>query len=558
MLAYALFGTHESGIRPRTFLAVPFSCIPLTMQSLINSDHINDAREEIARLLDARGEWFCTVIARGRQHSGGGPASVALRRGEWEVSASHGSLLFSVWGEAGIRLWRVTGWEWTGEKLLLDATRRAGAERATLELVPRASASAALEALTAARLLAAGQLAALACEQLEAGAKVERVGLSAGARRGEPGRFARIVIAARGGAKVAVTGPVSDIRPHEVDAFLSASLLWFTRQSEKGREARPLPLRLIVTRDIAEAVGERVALLRQSLRGAVTICELDEARASLTPRHVPDLEELTGAATTSLRRPPRTFVSELSERIVALAPEAIDVVRAGHGETLRFHGLSFARVRQMMNQESLWFGADGARRRQLLDENNWPQLLKLLEELRAYRRAGAGDTRHALYRTSPEAWLESLLRRDITRLDPGLILSPLHAQFRAAHNANGAGARAGGARPVDMLALRRDGRLVVIELKVSEDASLVLQGADYWRRIEAYRRAGHVARAHLFGAAHLADEAPLVYLVAPLLRFHRAFDTLARMIAPDIEIYRFDINEDWRAGVRVARRARVN
>jgi hypothetical protein len=30
------------------------------------------------------------------------------------------------------------------------------------------------------------------------------------------------------------------------------------------------------------------------------------------------------------------------------------------------------------------------------------------------------------------------------------------------------------------------------------------------------------------------------------------------MIAPDIEIYRFDINEDWRAGVRVMRRMRVN
>ena len=149
----------------------------------------------------------------------------------------------------------------------------------------------------------------------------------------------------------------------------------------------------------------------------------------------------------------------------------------------------------------------------------------------------------------------------MTRLDPPYPL-PLHAQFRAAHNVNGPGARPSdvgrGARPVDMLALRRDGRLVVIELKVSEDASLVLQGADYWRRIEAYCRSGHVARARLFDDAPIADEAPLVYLVAPLLRFHRAFDTLARMILPDIEIYRFDINEDWRAGVRVARRARAN
>jgi hypothetical protein len=50
----------------------------------------------------------------------------------------------------------------------------------------------------------------------------------------------------------------------------------------------------------------------------------------------------------------------------------------------------------------------------------------------------------------------------------------------------------------------------------------------------------------------------LVYLVAPTLRFHPSFATLARTIAPDIEVYRFDINEDWRAGVRVVRRERVN
>jgi hypothetical protein len=43
-----------------------------------------------------------------------------------------------------------------------------------------------------------------------------------------------------------------------------------------------------------------------------------------------------------------------------------------------------------------------------------------------------------------------------------------------------------------------------------------------------------------------------------MLRVHPAFNTLAPSIAADIEIYRVDINEDWRAGVRVMRRMRVN
>jgi hypothetical protein len=145
-----------------------------------------------------------------------------------------------------------------------------------------------------------------------------------------------------------------------------------------------------------------------------------------------------------------------------------------------------------------------------------------------------------------------MLRRDISKLDPGLIIAPLHAQFRTAR-----GGRAG-VRPVDLLALRKDGRLVVIELKVSEDREHVLQGADYWRRVEGHRRRGHIARARLFGEMRICDEPPLVYLVAPTLRFHPSFRRLARMIASDIEVYRFEINEDWRAGVRVMRRMRVN
>ena len=168
------------------------------------------------------------------------------------------------------------------------------------------------------------------------------------------------------------------------------------------------------------------------------------------------------------------------------------------------------------------------------------------------RNAVQTDKRNALYRALPEAWLESILRRDITRLDPGLIVAPIHAQFRT-----GQAPRAG-SRPIDLLALREDGRLAVIELKVAEDLVLTLQGGEYWLRVESHRRQGNIAKARLFGDRAIADEPPLVYLVGPTLRFHRAFSSLAKCIRPDIEIYRFDINEDWRAGVRVMRRMRVN
>ena len=86
---------------------------------------------------------------------------------------------------------------------------------------------------------------------------------------------------------------------------------------------------------------------------------------------------------------------------------------------------------------------------------------------------------------------------------------------------------------------------------------LLRECGDCRRRICTYLRAGHIGRERLFGGAVISDEPPLVYLVAPLLRFHRSFAVLARAIPPEIEMYRFDLNKDWRAGVRVARRSRV-
>jgi len=501
---------------------------------LKSREEIEDAARRLAELLGARGEWFVRA----------GAGVVALKRGEWELRAAAGGLVFSYWGLAGACVWRVAGWEVCGAKLVLEATRRMGAERARLELVPRASAAEGAAVVAEARRAACQRLAALAAEYA-VGARVESARPSEGARRGDPGRYARIRLR-RGRGAIAVTGPLAPPGAEDADALLVSALLWFMRTGGRaGGEAKELWL--VVPPKLSAAVGERVALLREGLREAVKVFEAGEEGEGL--KRVPSLSlgELLAQPAPRLSRPARAGRSELAARLAALYPDAVDVVRARRGETLRFRGLPFARVRRVVGREHLWFGVGRDRERRLLDDSNGPELSKLLRELAEHRRAGAADRAHALHRAAPEAWLESLLRRDITRLDPGLRLAPLHAQLRTSP-------ASGGARPVDLLALRRDGRLVVIELKVSEDAAHALQGADYWRRIEAHRRAGHIARARLFGAAEISDQPPLVYLVAPALRFHRAFEAIARAITPAVELYRFDLNEDWRAGVSVTRR----
>jgi hypothetical protein len=501
---------------------------------------IEAARAKIAELLHAHVEWFCTL-------SGGD--SQALSKSELDIAIAHGRLILTCWTEKGSRTWKIFSWEWTGEKLLLEASRRMGAERPFIELVPRAAASAIALTVKTARQQRAQQLGLLA-SAMQFAAKLERASLSPGAKRGQPGRYARIVLRQKH-QRILVTGSVASSKASDADAFLSSALIWLKRASERTRQPYIQQLWLAVETNLVKPVLQRVVLLRQSLRETLAVYEVDQQLTEMKPVTIPTREDLWKRRLA--RFPPlvATGPGEIAKRLVAIAPDAIDVVTARHGETLRYFGLPFARVRQVMGSERLWFGTEGARRR-LLDENTENELAKLLSELLEHRSGNAIDHHNALYRNAAEAWLESLLRRDITRLDPGLIIAPLHAQFRTA--------RGGvlGVRPIDLLALRRDGRLAVIELKVSEAREHVMQGADYWQRVEAHRRRGHITRARLFGDRKISNESPLVYLVAPTLRVHPAFNTLARAIAPEIEIYRFDINEDWRAGVRVMRRLRVN
>ncbi|MBV9924028.1 MAG: hypothetical protein JOZ96_03240 [Acidobacteria bacterium] len=507
------------------------------MKRLDSRGEVQAALSLLTRALGARGSWF---LREGRERG-----VFELRRGEWELRVAGGSLVFSYWGESGARAWRVAAWRAEGEGFCLEASKRTGAGRALLWLVPRALVSTGRETVREARRAECERLAALVCEF--ARARVEHASLSQGARRGEPGRWARVLLRMKAGGceRVAVSAPVVPAGAELVESFVTSALLWFLRPGEGERGARRLWL--VAPRALAAAVCERLPLLREGLRDCVSVYELREDGRGLTPLRAPTLDELLDTPSTKLPRGPERAPSELAAGIMALAPAEIDFVRARHGETLRFRGLPFARVRRVAGRTHLWFGV--GHRRELFGEGGEADFRNLLAALEEHRRADAPERRHALYRAAPEAWLESLLRRDVTRLDPGLRLAPIHAQFRAAH-ASGAAA----VRPIDLLALRRDGRLVVVELKVSEDASLALQGADYWRRVEAHRRAGHVARARLFGDAELADEPPLLYLAAPMLRFHRSFQTLARCLSTRIETYRLDLNEDWRAGPRVVRR----
>lgn len=518
----------------------------------------------LAALLDAHAEWFCTKLISHSAHSASGSArreTFSLRRADCALETLHGKLFLTFWGERGSETWRVTRWEQTGDKLTLHVTRRMNRETAQLEFTPRAGTQVHVALVQAAREARLAQLVGALQNILGSQVKIERARLNPGRRGSEPGRFARVLLITRG-CRIFATGAIADVAATDVEDLLAAGLLWFSRYEERRRKAHGRggsenQLWLVVAPHMSTRIAAACALLRDEWRKLISVwaTNAEDDFSSLTPISLPSFDNLFVCAPPAPRirhstdyGPGRTAAS-----IIALAPEAITATPSRHGETLRFHGLRFARVRRVMNRESVWFGVEGvpsAQRRRLLDEENKDELISLVESLRLHRSANAADHRHAFYSAAGESWLESLLRADVTRLDPGLVLAPVYSQLRISP-------ADAGTRPLDLLARRHDGRLAVIELKTSEDAALPFQAADYWRRVEAHRRAGHLAVRELFGDAPLADAPPLVYVVAPTLRFARSFPFLASLIHPNIEIYRFDINEDWRGGVRVQRRTKI-
>lgn len=242
------------------------------MQDLADSISVASAERAIRELLSAQSEWFL---------SQDGAPTLALLASEVDFSAAQGRLIFSSWTEEGSRSWRVTSWKWTGDKLVLQASRRMGAERATLELVPRASARAITASVAAARQARCEKLARVAAEVLP-GSKVERAALSPGMRRDQPGRYARIVLRLPH-ERIAVTATVGLSDPRNVDSLFSSALVWFSRVRERSRRPYVERLWLVVEAEIQAAARQRHVLLRKELRLVIELFKIDQPWETLSP-----------------------------------------------------------------------------------------------------------------------------------------------------------------------------------------------------------------------------------------------------------------------------------
>ena len=136
---------------------------------------------------------------------------------------------------------------------------------------------------------------------------------------------------------------------------------------------------------------------------------------------------------------------------------------------------------------------------------------------------------------------------DIESLDATLRTQPVYGQVAQF---------AGGDRGIiDLLAVDRDGRLAVIELKVDQDIHLPLQALDYWMRVKWHLDRGEIAESGHFTGIPLGTEAPRLLLVAPALEFHPSNETVLRFFSPEIPVERVGLGVQWRQELKVMFRA---
>jgi len=153
-------------------------------------------------------------------------------------------------------------------------------------------------------------------------------------------------------------------------------------------------------------------LLRNSLRQRIELMKIDDDWRSVELTAAWERKYLWRKRLTRFPRPLETSAIGRVDEIAAIAPDAIDVVASRHGQTLRYHGLPFARVRRVMERDRIWFGIEGSNR-QSLDEYHQRDWWKLLHDLQTYRNESCRDRRHWFYRAAGEAWLdaEPMIRR---------------------------------------------------------------------------------------------------------------------------------------------------
>jgi hypothetical protein len=345
----------------------------------------------------------------------------------------------------------------------------------------------------------------------------------------------------RGSEGIAVLGASPNEDGTTIDGILTFGLIWLQHARDRAKRHSVSGLRIFLPRGKSATTAHRLTALASPQQ--VELFEYDALHWRVKRIPLSDAGNMT-TWIVARREIEQAIAAALpdAERIRGLVPDAICIgVTAGSQEvTLRFRGLEFARWRQ----GAMYFGIGD--HQEELTPQKWHKLEALVRQLETSRHPLASDTKHRFYRAQPERWLETMVAADITRIDARLDPRQIYTQVPAFSSSDRG--------IIDLLGVTRDGRLAVLELKASEDIHLVMQAVDYWLRVRWHHEQGDFRRFGYFPDKPLKPKPPLLYLVAPGLRFHSAVDIVLRYLSPEIEVLRIGLAENWRRNLRVVLR----
>ena len=366
--------------------------------------------------------------------------------------------------------------------------------------------------------------------------KVEELSTEADLEHSLSGRYARGMLR-RGQQAWAVIGSGEQENPSAAEGILTYGLIWLDWLRRREPAKVITGLKIFVPPGRAATTLHRLAWLDSQL-AQWEVYESGEGLRRCDPADVGNLKTSLGPAAEPSRSPapPPTW----GERIEDISPVIAAHTGVDGFRSWAVRGLPFAKE----TSHGTVFGI--GRSETALDEHTFPHLEQLARKLLKFRTPESPDPHHPFFRLWPERWMQSQLVREIERLgydrDAGAMVEQLPAVSGAERGV------------MDLLTLDSQGRLVVVELKASEDIHLPLQALDYWMRVHWHHQRGEFAQGRYFAGRQLQAEPPLLLLVSPALQFHAACEIVLRYFSPAIEAVRIGLNEDWRERVQVVLR----
>ena len=487
-----------------------------------------------------------------------------MHSARYSATESHGRCLLQLWSEERNLIRTVVAMQMRAGCLRLMTRRMGAAKPEALELVPTSDRRTPTARDTARRRYL--RLLERTLAHRFPGAKVDGMRSAMDLEHSFGPAYVRGRLL-QGTAADAVIGVGASESGATIDGVLTLGILWLDYCRKHGDARRHFGgLKVVVPAGAERTTAERMAWLNHAAAN-FQLFTLDERSEELVPVDIRDTGNIESRLVHAFSS--QAVIERCQDainRVRALLPpaasERIEIYPHSTSEVgLLLHGLEFARVRRgaaansFAQQDEITFGA-GAHETPLIEETE-AMARELFARLFQSRHPDGLHT-DALFRIQPERWLESRLRAALPELMPHLRGDRVYSQVPALSSSERG--------MLDLLALDRDGRLTVIELKANEDLHLPLQALDYWIRVRALnqdrradpsgRMVSAFERMGYFPGTDISPRPPRLLLAGPALRIHPANEPVLRYFSPEIEWELLAFSEHWRRELKAVFRKR--